>query len=148
MIKYKTSTNRGPAMMLKYIFTIILFFFSISIQAEVRNLNNSEFKKLMDQGIPVIDVRRPEEWKQTGIIKGSHMMTFFDKNGRYNLNNWMSELNKIAGPDKPFILICRSGNRTGQISQFLDKKLNYSKVSHVASGINNWISEGEHTVKP
>lgn len=135
-------------MMLKYIFTIILFFFSISIQAEVRNLNNSEFKKLMDQGIPVIDVRRPEEWKQTGIIKGSHMMTFFDKNGRYNLNNWMSELNKIAGPDKPFILICRSGNRTGQISQFLDKKLNYSKVSHVASGINNWISEGEHTVKP
>ncbi len=101
----------------------------------------------MESGVPVIDIRTPEEWKETGIIKGSHPITFFDKNGNYNLNTWLDKLSKIAGPDDPFILICRSGNRTGKVSHFLDLKLNYSKVHHVTYGINSWITEGHSTTK-
>jgi rhodanese-related sulfurtransferase len=112
------------------------------LQAEVINLSNQQLVKMMENGTPVIDIRRAEEWKETGIIKGSHLITFFDEKGNYNLNSWREKVAKIAGQNEPFILICRSGNRTGQISHFLDGKLNYTKVHHVANGINNWIKKG------
>lgn len=132
----------------KLVLTIILFSLSLNLQAEVKNLNNAELKQLIAQGVPVIDVRLPEEWKQTGIVENSHLLTFFDKNGRYNMNEWLAALEKITSPNDPFILICRSGNRTGQISHFLDTRLNFKKVAHVAKGINSWIAAGEPTVKP
>lgn len=132
----------------KLFLSIFLFSLSLNLQAEVKNLNNAELKQLIAQGVPVIDVRLPEEWKQTGIVAGSHLLTFFDKNGRYNMNEWMAAFEKIASPNDPFILICRSGNRTGQISHFLDTRLNFKKVAHVAKGINSWIAAGEPTVKP
>ena len=133
--------------MKKIIFSFLLLLATSSLQAEVINLSNPQLIKMMSDGIPVIDIRTPEEWKETGIIKGSHLMTFFDKKGNYNLNAWLDKLSKIAGPDDPFILICRSGNRTGQVSHFLDLKLNYSKVHHVTHGIKNWIAEGYSTEK-
>ena len=126
----------------------LLLFFTLSANAEINNLTNTEFKHMLEQGIPVIDIRRPEEWQQTGIVNGSHLLTFFDKKGNYNVEKWMTEFNKIAGPETPFVLICRSGSRTGKISRYLDGKLNYSRVAHVAKGIKYWISEGETTVKP
>ena len=132
----------------KFVVTIFLFLLALPLQAEVKNLTNEELKQLIAEGVPVIDIRRPEEWKETGIVQGSHLITFFDKNGRYNLNKWMAEFDKIAGPNDPFILICRSGNRTGQISQFLHSRLQYQKVNHVARGIKHWIAAGEPTVKP
>ena len=31
-----------------------------------------------------------------GIVENSILMTFFDKNGKANTNEWLKELNKIA----------------------------------------------------
>lgn len=126
----------------------LLLFITLSANAEINNLTNTEFKHMLGQGIPVIDIRRPEEWQQTGVIEGSHLLTFFDRKGNYNIEKWMVEFNKIAGPETPFILICRTGSRTGKISRYLDGKLKYSRVSHVAKGIKFWMSEGEATIKP
>lgn len=124
----------------------ILFF--LPLKAEVINIDNVELKRLIEAGVPIIDVRRPEEWRQTGVVQGSHLMTFFDSKGNYDLAAWMDKLSKITGPDDPFILICRTGNRTGTISRFLDKKLAYHKVHNVTKGITDWISEGNTTVPP
>ena len=127
------------------IFTLLL---SAPLYAQVSNVDNDELEQLMAQGVPVIDVRRPEEWTQTGVVEGSHLLTFFDKQGRYDVNKWMAEFSRIAGPDDPVVLICRTGNRTGTISKFLDQQLSYKKVSNVTKGITHWISQGKATVKP
>ena len=100
----------------------------------------------MDQNIPIIDIRRSDEWKSTGVIKGSHKMTFFDARGKYDMEKWLAELDKIAGKNDSFILVCRSGNRTGQVANFLDKKLGYTKVYHLKKGIKNWIKSGDKVV--
>ncbi len=34
-------------------------------------------------------------------------MTFFDKRGNYDLAAWLRKLNRFAGEDDSFILICR-----------------------------------------
>ena len=91
-------------------FIVLLSIFSLPVAAEVININNMELRQLLEKGVPIIDIRRSEEWRQTGVVKGSHLITFFDRKGNYNINAWMAELSKIAGPDEPFILICRTGN--------------------------------------
>jgi len=131
----------------KMIISFLLLLATSPIQAEVTNLSNQQLMKMIENGTPIIDIRRAEEWKDTGIIKGSHLITFFDEQGNYDLQNWTEKLSKIAGPDQPFILICRSGNRTGKVGHHLDRKLNYSRVHHLAHGIKNWMREGHSTSK-
>jgi rhodanese-related sulfurtransferase len=127
---------------------LLLLVLMQSAQADVKHIDNATLMSMLEAGVPIIDVRRPEEWKQTGIVEGSHLMTFFDKQGRYDVGSWLQELDKIAKPNEPFILICRTGNRTGTISNFLDKKLSYSRVINVQKGITYWIEKGHPTVKP
>ncbi len=130
----------------------ILFFLAclsaLPVHAEVRNIDNEQLAALIEQGVPVIDIRRPEEWRQTGVIEGSHLITFFDRQGRYDVRAWLEKLAPIAGRDDPFILICRTGNRTGVVSRFLDRKLGYTKVYNVKKGITDWIREGRPVVRP
>ncbi|MCK5697690.1 MAG: rhodanese-like domain-containing protein [Gammaproteobacteria bacterium] len=132
---------------LSFIIALFVTIFSLSnVSAEVGQLNNDQLKQLMAEGVPLIDIRTAGEWKETGIVKGSHLLTFFDERGKYNMDKWLSDLSKITTKNKKFILICRSGNRTGQISQFLDKKLDYKQVNHLQRGIINWIKAGDKVV--
>jgi hypothetical protein len=39
-------------------------------------LNNDQLKERLAAGATVIDIRRPDEWKQTGVIPGTHLVTF------------------------------------------------------------------------
>ncbi|MCP3850080.1 MAG: rhodanese-like domain-containing protein, partial [Gammaproteobacteria bacterium] len=120
---------------IKSVLSLFLLFSTLNVFAEVGQLSNAQMKEFIEQGVPIIDIRRAEEWKSTGVVSGSKLLTFFDARGNYNMEKWLSPLDKIAGKNDPFILICRSGNRTGQVSNFLDKKLGYTKVNHLQRGI-------------
>ena len=130
---------------------LLIFFFNTwflnSVFADVGQTTNLQLKEMMLQGVELIDIRRAEEWKQTGVVKGSHLLTFFDKKGNYNIKQWIDSFDKIVKKDKPFVLICRTGNRTGMVSNFLDKQLRYKQVNHLSKGISNWIKSGYTVVK-
>ena len=83
--------------------------------------------------------------KETGIIKNSNLLTFFDQNGNSNVENWMHELRKIASKNQPVIILCRSGKRSGIVSNILSEKMQYSKVYNANSGILGWINSGQKT---
>ena len=40
---------------------------------------------------------------------------------------WLNELELVADKNKPLILICRSGRRTGIVSDYLDKYFEFLK---------------------
>jgi len=125
---------------------LFMVFFSVNVSAEVGQLSNEQMQQLMDENVPIIDIRRPEEWQSTGVISGSKLMTFFDARGNYDMDKWLAELDKIAGKNDKFILVCRSGNRTGQVSNFLDKKLGYTQIYHLKNGIKKWIKSDNKVV--
>ncbi|MCK5903304.1 MAG: rhodanese-like domain-containing protein [Cocleimonas sp.] len=104
------------------------------------NINNAHLEKMMKEGITLIDIRLKEEWQQTGIIKGSKTLTFFDRNGRIN-PKFVPEINRLVRPDQPVALICRTGNRTRAASQAIAQQLGYKKVYNVTHGITGWIAE-------
>ncbi len=116
--------------------------------SDVIEIGNIELKSLLQKNIPLIDIRRKDEWKSTGIVENSILMTFFDKNGKANTNEWLKELNKIANKNDPVILICRTGRRTGIISKFLSEKVGYKLIYDVTDGITDWIKKGNTVVNP
>ena len=116
--------------------------------SDVIEIGNIELKSLLQKKIPLIDIRRKDEWKSTGILENSILMTFFDKNGKANTNEWLKELNKIAKKNDPVILICRTGRRTGIISKFLSEKVGYRLIYDVTDGITDWIKKGNTVVNP
>ncbi|MGD2118345.1 MAG: rhodanese-like domain-containing protein [Chromatiales bacterium] len=105
------------------------------------NLDNAGLQKLLEQGVPIFDIRRAEEWRQTGVIAGSEKLTFVDAAGRLQ-PDFLPKFTAQINPQDPVILICRTGNRTASLARLLTDKLGYSKVYNVEDGITHWIRSG------
>lgn len=104
------------------------------------NITNAKLQELLNQGVVLVDIRREEEWQQTGIVKGSKTITFFDKTGHVS-NDFLPKFTAIAKTDQPIMLICRTGNRTKAASDALVNQLGYKNVMNVTTGIMGWIAE-------
>jgi rhodanese-related sulfurtransferase len=126
---------------MRYPFALMLALLALNARADVTHIDNEELARLMAAGVPVIDIRTEPEWKETGIVHGSRLMTFFDERGRADPPAWLAKLDGIAKPDQPVILICRTGNRTGVLAKFLDEKVGYRKVYNVRQGIHAWMRD-------
>lgn len=109
--------------------------------ADVRDIDNEELARLLASGATLIDIRTEPEWKETGIVAGSHLLTFFDEKGHYDARAWMEKLSARAKPDDPVVVICRTGNRTRAVSDFLDRQARYKKVYNVKHGIYGWMKD-------
>lgn len=115
---------------------------TISIaHAEVIDIDNAELARLTAKGVPLIDIRTAGEWKSTGVIAGSRLLTFFDAQGNANPAQWLAAAKGFARPDQPVILICRSGNRTRAATQFLSEQAGYRTVYNVSNGLNGWLAD-------
>lgn len=105
-----------------------------------QTIDNDRLVALLAQGVPLYDIRLPEEWQQTGVIQGSRLLTFFDKKGGLQpdfVPRFTAEVDRQA----PVILICRTGNRTTAAGRYVSQQLGYTQVYHVGSGISRWIAE-------
>ena len=123
-----------------------LFALAAPVRAEIAHIDGATLERLMRGGVPVVDLRTPAEWDRTGVIEDSHLLTFFDEEGRYDVRGWMSKLVAIAAPEQPVALICHSGGRSKAVSRLLDKHFRYQRVYNVRDGIAKWIGEGRATV--
>ncbi|RCL75713.1 MAG: rhodanese-like domain-containing protein [Alphaproteobacteria bacterium] len=123
-----------------------LFLFANFGYAEIKNIGNSEIKRLMSLGIPLIDVRRRDEWISTGVIENSYLHTFFDINGKYDLESFITKIKKISNSEKGIILFCRSGRRTTAIAETLEKTNDFPAIYNT-KGIKAWILEDNNVIK-
>jgi len=113
-----------------------------------KSLSPREFMTKKEEGFHIIDIRRSEEWDQTGVIEGSHKITFFDAYGQYDVNAFLEEFTKVVkDKDEPFILVCAHANRTKNVGELLGLRLKYKNVYELDGGIVEWIDEGLETVK-
>jgi rhodanese-related sulfurtransferase len=107
----------------------------------VRSLDNGDLQRMVEEGVTVVDIRRPEEWRQTGVIGGSYLVTAFDSQGRLT-QEFGALFSKLADPRKPVVLICRTGNRTDILARLLVEQAGYQQVYNVTHGITSWIASG------
>lgn len=131
---------------MRSLLAVCCLLFAFGARAEIVDIDNGELARLAAAGTPVIDIRTAPEWQETGIVPGSHLMTFFDERGRADPAAWLEKLQAVAKPDTPVVVICRSGNRTRAVSQLLSRQAGYGKVYNVREGIKAWIREGRPVV--
>ena len=98
-------------------------------------------KFITETKLKIIDIRTESEWVQTGIVRGSHLITFFDERGNYDIESFLTKLDTIITKGEKFALICRTGSRTGMISNFLGQKMNYDVVN-LQGGLMKLFREG------
>ncbi|MCD6285260.1 MAG: rhodanese-like domain-containing protein, partial [Anaerolineae bacterium] len=100
----------------------------VELSDEVKPETVAEFNA---QGkIAVIDVR--EDWEfAEGHIPGATLIP---------LGSLPDRVDEIP-TDKPVVLVCRSGNRSGQAFRFLSGE-GYDNISNMTGGMNAWSAAG------
>lgn len=116
---------------MKYLI-ILLLLLSQVVHAEYRVQPFSN--ELIEKKIPIVDIRTVGEWKETGLVKGSIPIQFFNERGQYDIPNFLKELNTKVDTTKEFALICRTGSRTKMVGVFLSDELKY-KIIDIQGGI-------------
>lgn len=104
------------------------------------NLDNEQLKAMLEKNVPIYDIRRPEEWRQTGVVEGSQLLTFVDAGGRL-MPDFLPSFTSVVGKGDPVILICRTGNRTSTLARHLVEQMGYTNVFNVRDGIVQWIRD-------
>jgi rhodanese-related sulfurtransferase len=96
--------------------------------------------------ITLIDIRRPDEWRQTGVAKNATRINMLHPGGADGFVK--AVLESVRGDrNAPIALICRTGNRTAQVQKFLSGQ-GFGNVYHVPEGMvgskagPGWISRG------
>lgn len=92
----------------------------------------------------LIDIRTPQEWRQTGIAPGAAQADFYR-----GQDAWVQEVLQLMGGDKtaPIALICRTGNRTTQAQRILQAQ-GFTQVFNVKEGMagssagSGWLKQG------
>lgn len=101
-------------------------------------------EKAMKGEVVLVDVRTPDEWKQTGLPASGHAITMHQQGPEF-----LRQLDAALGGDrtKPLAVICRTGNRTGSLVGPLEKA-GYTRVIDVKEGMvggrygQGWIKSG------
>jgi len=83
--------------------------------------------------VTIIDIRRPDEWRDTGIPQGAKRATVQFSRGT---SKFLARIAKLTGGDKsqPIALICAGGVRSKHASRLL-KNRGYTQVLDVSEGM-------------
>lgn len=122
---------------MKKVFVVLLLVSSF-LFAGVKTVNVNP--EIVQSGIKIIDIRTQGEWLETGIVKDSIPITFFDEKGNYDAQNFLDVLSSYVKKNEEFALICRTGNRTTAVSDFLGKR-GYN-VINLKGGIKRLTQQG------
>jgi rhodanese-related sulfurtransferase len=115
--------------------------------ADDLELTAPEAQRLAVAGeVILIDIRTPEEWRQTGVPRGAKLVNMMHPGGA---DGFVSDiLEQVDGDaDAPIALICRTGNRTSQVQRLLVAR-GFSQVHNVTEGMvgssagPGWLKRG------
>jgi len=87
-------------------------------------------EQLAQPGALLLDVRNPDEWDgPLGHVEGAKLLPLPELAAR------IGELE--AWKDQPVVVVCRSGNRSGQAARML-AEAGFSRVSNLEGGMIAW----------
>lgn len=105
---------------------------SINVRPDAKMLENTN--------MVIVDIRTKDEWKQTGVVKNSKCITFFDERGSYNAEEFLKQIDALGGKEQEIGLLCRTGSRTSQVANFM-KNEGYN-VKNLVGGVIGLMQQG------
>ena len=105
-----------------------------ALAAEIKVLSAPEALQAVRTGaVVLVDIRQPEEWKQTGVAEGARLIPMRHPGGGAG---FVRDLLAAAQGDSnaPIALICRTGNRSGATARALSDA-GFTHILDVAEGM-------------
>ena len=97
-------------------------------------------------GVMIVDIRRPDEWLQTGVIAGAKTITAFEANGNFHPDFQQQFTTLVPTVETPVLLYCLMGARTTNLGMALIEQLGFLNVTHLRNGIMGWTADGYETI--
>ncbi|MBB1075322.1 rhodanese-like domain-containing protein [Rhodoferax sp. 4810] len=116
----------------KSLVTVTALSLTLAACSKVPGVDVAQGATMQIQGALMIDVREPSEYV-AGHAPGTQLIPLGQ------LERRLSEL--AAYKDKPVVLICRSGNRSGQAQEIL-AKAGFTKALNIEGGMSAWAKAG------
>ncbi len=122
---------------------LLLGGYACAVESAGTEISAQEANRRVQSGeMILIDIRRPEEWRQTGVAKGAVRLDMRDP-------AFADKLLKLTdgNPNAPVGIICRTGNRTTQMQRAL-AGAGFSQILNVREGMAGsqagpgWIRQG------
>ncbi len=109
------------------------------VKSQIEEVDPSEVKELIDEGVAIIDVREAEEFSAGHLPRAKHVPRSYLE----------SRIEGIV-PDRStqVILYCASGNRSAYAARTLEQDLGYEHVRSMTGGITLWKDRGYHVDVP
>jgi rhodanese-related sulfurtransferase len=120
---------------------------STHAQSSLPSMTASEARELQQSGeLVVIDIRQPEEWRETGMPEGAVGVSMMHPEGG---QGFLRDVLAAVGDDTEtrVALICRTGNRTSQVLPAL-QRWGFTNAYHIPEGVAGssfgpgWIPSG------
>jgi len=127
---------------MRYVLFLVFVLGAIGARAEPDISAPQALERSRQGNILIIDIRTPEEWRETGVIPGARRVDFY--RGPQAL---LKSVLEMAGGDRnaPLALVCHSGSRSIQAQKFLQAQ-GFTQVYNLKEGIGGsaagpgWLS--------
>lgn len=111
-------------------FLTAMIFVGASVNAEVIKMTpDAAREKALAGDLVLIDIRRPEEWAETGVPDVALLLDMTSREFLHGINAI-----RLQNPNLPLAFICRTGNRTNYLTGELEK-FGYSGLIDVIGGM-------------
>ena len=110
---------------------LVLLLGAITVRAEPDLSAPQAFERSKQGGLLIIDIRTPEEWRETGVIPGARRVDFY-RGPDVLLKSVLQMVN--GDRNAPIALVCHSGSRTIQAQRFLQAQ-GFTQVYNVREGM-------------
>ncbi|WP_043743119.1 rhodanese-like domain-containing protein [Paramagnetospirillum magneticum] len=105
-----------------------------ALAAEVKSISAPEALAALKKGeVVLVDIRQPEEWKQTGVPDGARLIPMRHPEGGAGFVRDLLAATK-GDRNAPVALICRTGNRSGATARALSDA-GFTHVLDVSEGM-------------
>ena len=119
---------------------------AVSMPVSLGQATPAELIQARSDGVTIVDIRRPDEWSQTGVIEGTETITAFEANGSLHPDFQQEFKTVVLSLETPVFLYCHMGARTTNLGTALIEQLGFLHVTHLTGGILSWKADGYETV--
>ena len=105
-------------------------------------IDSKKLEKLIKENAVALDIRLDNQWKKTGVIKGSFQETAFDIDGKFNVY-LLDKIRALAGEESQgieLIFISHDGKTAEILGNAFAEDLGFTNVYVLDGGILSWVN--------
>ena len=110
-----------------------------------KKIDSKKLEKLIKENAVALDIRLDNQWKKTGVIKGSFQETAFDIDGKFNVY-LLDKIRALAGEESQgieLIFISHDGKTAEILGNAFAEDLGFTNVYVLDGGIQSWINSNK-----